>query len=187
MDPQEAQYAAQVAQQQRRNYYAQQSDTASGLKFRIDGKDVNKDIIDRLRGGLIKVANGTLVYNESMRMLSEEGISRAEFFLSCASNKNTHLTKYQNELRISTQIKPLAKAWVTEVVRNRKKWGVKDPELVVRMVENHMYSSMMRGDGGFEAELTGKNMTMSEIRSINNDQQQMGFFSKLFGRKNQGG
>lgn len=212
--PFEEEYTPGVA----RNYFQNANEAVSGLKYRLDGRDVIKDVCDKLRGGFTTDnQTGERKYNESFRLMNEIGISRAEFFLTTGVNKITHLTKYKNEDRIMLQMKALAKAWIVELAANMKNWApesewvevemdvprpdgqlvrmkrpvlwsppgckVRNKTLVVRLIENALFTSMQRGDAGFEALNTTQSMQVSE--NIIRDERRKpgkGFFNTLLGR-----
>ena len=84
------------------------------------------------------------------------------------------------------------KAFIYEIVLNAKRWApdghrkVRNMRLVIQMVENAIYQSLLRGTDGFEASLTAKSHTVSEL--VDNRNQggggRTGFIGRLFGRNN---
>jgi hypothetical protein len=149
------------------NYYPE-AQREAGLKYRLDGDDVVLATADELRGLTID-ENGTRVESTGARLLSEEGVQRAIFFLRGAVNKINHLTKYGNEERINDQMRAQVGGFLRELTKNMKRWAppgeakVRNPRLVLRALETKMYQSFLRGNMGFEAELTGKNWSAQEI------------------------
>lgn len=115
--------ATTPSEEESRNYFGPQGPDADALKYRLDGEDVIKRVVDTLRGGFFEGADGRKVYREEYRLMNDEGISRVEMTIRSGVNKVIHLTKYKNEERILRQVKELARAFAHELVANIKRWG----------------------------------------------------------------
>lgn len=163
-----------------RNYFSHALDNVDGLKYRLDGRDLIRDVEMTLKGGRVD-HRGRIEYHPSHRLMNDEGVHAARFMLLSAVNKINHLTKYENEERIRVQLKSLARAWVFQVVRNRKRWDVQNRVAVVRVVENAMYVSMLRGNAGFEAQLITKSHNVNELVAEQQPQRQRGLISRFLG------
>lgn len=181
-----------------RNYYKDATDSVSGLKFRLDGSDVIENVVNTLRGGVKRRSGGKTEYHEEHRLMNDLGIARAKFFLQGSINKVNHLTQYTNEDRILRQIRSLVKSWVFELTANLKIWApghdpentppypkVKNKRLVVNVVENAIYQSMLRGKEGFEAKLITK--THNVYEAVGQEKRGGSIVGGLFGRRQQGG
>lgn len=188
------------------NYYRNALDTASGLKYRLDGEDVITRAIDTLRGGVRSKVNGKKTYFDEFKCMNDLGIQRARMVLEAGVNKINHLTKYSDKEMIFRQIRSLTKAWLFEVTLNSKRWSpearfsrhdnhlindnyskVRNKRLIIQTIENALLQSMLRGTDGFEASLTSKQFSVHEVK--NNSPQNNrggGLFGNLFGR-NRGG
>lgn len=174
-----------------RNYYPSAHESVSGLKFRLDGRDVIRDVTDTLRGGVKKRAGNATEYFEERRLLNDLGVERVRLIVQSGVNKVAHLTKYENEERILQQVKSIMKAFIYELTSHAKDWAPKgklkvlNKRLVVQMVENAIYQSMLRGSEGFEAGLTAKSWVAQEV--IDHRQQGGsgggGFLSRIFRRQ----
>lgn len=166
-----------------KNYFPSQSDLNSGFKFRVDGKDVVTELLDSLRGGVVRNSDGRIEYNEKYRLMNDLGISRVQYYLRTVVNKNTHLSNFKDEERIMRQQRALAREWCMTMSINRRRWSVADPDLVQQLVEQSILTSMLRADEGFEAEISGK--SHSVVENVNTDnavnRQQTGFFRNMFG------
>lgn len=160
-----------------RNYFRGSQQSDQGLKYRLDARDVIRDVCDTL-SGISRDKYGRPIENESLRLMNEEGVYAARFFLQGSVNKIAHLTKYENEERIMRQMRAQAHEWIKNVALNKKRWDVKHKGLVVQVVENAILQSMQRGNEGFEASLTGKGWQVSELVDTR-PQQPQGFFSFL--------
>jgi hypothetical protein len=147
---------------QGKSYFASQNDTASGFKYRVEGNETIQRTLDSLRGGIEKDAYGKIVYDEQFRMMNDLGLSRAQFFLVGIVNKNTHLTKFKDEDQILRQTRALAREWCVTVATNRKRWSVKDPDLVQNVMEGAILASLLRATDGFEADLSAKTHHVQE-------------------------
>ena len=189
------------------NYYRNQLDYATGLKYRLDGEDVIERAIDTLRGGVRATINGKKVYFDEFKLMNEVGIQRARMVLEAGVNKINHLTKYTDKEMIFRQIRSLTKAWLFEVTLNCKRWSpearftakgelvnpdftkIRNKRLVIQTVENALLQSMLRGTDGFEASLTSKQFSVQEIqdnRQGGGVGRRGGFFGGLF-QRNRGG
>lgn len=187
-----------------RNYFQQPYQDPAGLKYRIEGDDVIKGVTTILRGGIVKdEKTGREVWNETYRLLNEEGVSRVELFLRGGLNKINHLTKYKNEHRILQQMRSMIRAFTIELVLYAKAWApeakmvggelvnddikkVRNKHLVLQVVENAIFQSMQRGEQGFEAENTIKSWNVNELvgRPPSEDApRRQGWFGGLFGRR----
>lgn len=184
------------------NYYRQQLDYATGLKYRLDGEDVIERAVDTLRGGVKSVINGKKLYFDDYKLMNEVGIQRARMVLEAGVNKINHLTKYTDNEMISRQIKALVKAWLFEVTLNAKRWApearftaagrlvnpdfckIRNKRLVIQTIENALFQSMLRGTEGFEASLTSKQFSVQEIQDNRSASRggSRGFFGGLFSR-----
>ena len=163
-----------------RNYYADQLQTAEGLKYRLSGDDIVVDTIDQLRGGYILTKYGEKIHQKAEAMMNIKGIAAARTFLMGVVNKNTHLTMYENEARVMAQMRGLARQWAYSATRKRKLWAVTDPGIVNQIIENALLNSMQRGKAGFEAGLTSKSMMVQEVHNINDQQRGgQGIISRL--------
>lgn len=172
----EEEYAEPVGQ---KNYFGSALDSVSGLRYRLDGKDVINDMEITLRGGYVD-RRGKILYDETKRIMNDKGIHHARFMLQSAVNKINHLTKYDNEDRIQKQTQMLARAWIFQVVKNRKNWEVTEPREAVRVIEQTIYESMLRGNDGFEAELITKSHNVNEVVTPQREQRES-VFSRFFG------
>lgn len=149
------------------NYY-HDPDREAGLKYRLDGDDVVQATADELRG-MTFTSEGKKLFLTENRLMNEQGVQKAIFFLRGAVNKINHLTKYENEFRINEQIKTQVGGFVRELTKNMKAWApngepkVRSPRLVLRALETKMYQSFLRGNEGFEAQITGKNWGVQEV------------------------
>lgn len=185
------------------NYYRNQLDYATGLKYRLDGDDVIERAIDTLRGGVRAKHQGKKLYFDEYRLMNEVGIQRARMVLESGVNKINHLTKYTDNDMISRQIKSLIKGWLFEVTLNAKRWSpqayfddkgmlfnpnfskVRNKRLIILTVENALFQSMLRGTDGFEASLTSKQFSVQEIQDNRQTRSRgRGFFGGLFSRNN---
>lgn len=183
------------------NYYRNQLDYATGLKYRLDGDDVIERAIDTLRGGVKQTINARKIYFEEYKLMNEVGIQRARMVLEAGVNKINHLTKYTDKEMIFRQIRSLTKAWLFEVTLNCKRWApeakivnsrlvnnnfskIKNKRLVIQTVENALLQSMLRGTDGFEASLTSKQFSVQEIQDHREGGRggKRGFFGGLFSR-----
>lgn len=189
------------------NYYRNQLDYATGLKYRLDGDDVIERAIDTLRGGVKAKVNGQKKYFDEYKLMNEVGIQRARMVLEAGVNKINHLTKYTDKEMIFRQIRSLTKAWLFEVTLNCKRWSpearftrdgrlinpdftkIRNKRLVIQTVENALLQSMLRGTDGFEASLTSKQFSVQEIqdnRSGSGRGGGRGWFGGLFQRNERG-
>lgn len=181
------------------NYYRNQLDYATGLKYRLDGEDVLERAIDTLRGGVRQTVNGKKHYFDEYRLMNEVGIQRARMVLEAGVNKINHLTKYTDKEMIFRQIRSLTKAWLFEVTLNCKRWSpeakinngrlvnpnfskIRNKRLVIQTIENALLQSMLRGTDGFEASLTSKQFSVQEIQDNRSSSGKRGFFGGLFTR-----
>lgn len=167
-----------------KNYFTSSTDTFSGFKYREDGKEVIEPIIQRLRGGIEKDKYGKVIYNDAYRLMNEQGISRIVFFLSGIVNKNTHLTKFNNEVAILIQMKAYSKELCITLGEKRREWEVKDVDFVQTTIENTIFTSLLRGTAGFEAELSAKSHHVMENINQNPSGQPgvMGAIRSIFSR-----
>lgn len=173
------------AQAQQQNYYNNLLvNQFAGFKERIDGREIVDDLCDELRG--VVWVNGKRVETSEYRMLNEIGIARVRGLLRSVVNKNTHLTKYENNSRVLLQISGAIEGFIVELVCNLRTWSPKgfakvpNWRLVVQMVEQSMLASMLRGESGFEANLTGKQQQHNVNEVIDRTpQQESGFMSFL--------
>lgn len=184
-----------------KSYYRSPTDIVDGLKYRLEGRDVIESVMDMLNGGVKAQKGSAKVYFEEHRLMNGLGIARVKFFLQSAVNKINHLTKYANEERINRQVKPMIKSFVHELVLNAKRWApeacmtggvlinrgipfhkVRNMRLIVQVIENSIYQSMLRGTEGFEAELLSKSWDVHEVVDNPKKQEKTGFLG-LFGRK----
>lgn len=183
------------------NYYRDEADRTSGLKYRLDGEDVIERAVDTLRGGVKSKTDGHKKYFDEYKCMNELGIQRARMILEAGVNKINHLTKYSDKEMILRQIRSIIKAWVFEVTLNAKAWApearmldnklynpffhkVRNKRLIIQVVENSLLQSMLRGSQGFEAELTSKQFSVTEVND-NRQQPRSGqrFGSWIFGRR----
>lgn len=187
------------------NYYRNQLDYATGLKYRLDGEDVIERAIDTLRGGIKNTVNGRKLYFDEYKLMNEVGIQRARMVLEAGVNKINHLTKYTDKEMIFRQIRSLTKAWLFEVTLNCKRWApearifnsrlvnpgfskIKNKRLVIQTVENALLQSMLRGTDGFEAALTSKQFSVQEIQDNRaGGARKRGWFGGLFSRNDDEG
>lgn len=188
-----------------RNYYQGVMNYIDGLRYRLSGDDVIEQVVDTLRGGVKTIKGNVKEYHEENRLLNEIGVARAKMLLQGGVNKINHLTKYANENRILQQMKAIMHAWIFELVLNMKRWApeaeidergvliskenykVRNPRLVIQVIENAIYQSMLRGTEGFEAELLSKSMFVQETVNRDDGRQRGGGgpFSRLFGGRRQ--
>ena len=202
-----------------RNYYDFPQKDAFGLRYRLEGDDVISSVVNILRGGIVKHADGTITYNSDFALMNEEGVARVEFFIRGGVNKINHLTKYKNEQRVMYQMRSLCRGFIIELVENMKRWSpnatvvyenitttttagqiitkverlinpniekIRNKHLVLQVVENALLQSMLRGNEGFEAEITGKSWVVNE--QVGQQQQReggggFGGLRNLFSRK----
>lgn len=183
-------------------YNAPLQSQIDSVKYRLEGVERIDSVVDTLRGGVQSMNNGVKSYSEENRLMNELGIQRVRMILESGVNKINHLTKYSDEDRIFRQIKAVMKDFVFELVLNTKSWApkartesgllinptmdkVRNKRLIVQLVENALLQSMLRGDKGFEADITGKNIQVSETRNLQPDYggypatQQPGFLSRF--------
>lgn len=170
-----------------KSYFPNAAGDASGFKFRVDGKDVVQELVDALKGGVSRDNTGRIAYNEEYRLMNDLGVSRAQFYLKGVVNKNTHLSKFKDEERILRQVRALAKEWCVTLAQNRRRWDVKDPDVVQQLMEQSILTALLRADEGFEAQLSGKSHNVIEnIQSTPQgpEQQHSGFLGlgRIFGR-----
>ena len=172
------------------NYYQEQQQQDS-LHYRLDAGNLIEQSIDTFKGGIKEKVNGKKIYYEKQRLMNDLGISRARMILEAGVNKINHLTKYKDEERVFKQLKGMVRAWVYEVTLNMKKWSpnatfdgvtgklinpyndkIRNKHLVITVVENALLQSMLRGTAGFEAELTGKQMVVTENKDYSTQTRQ---------------
>jgi len=182
------------------NLYNNRETTVDVIRYRLDGTERISEVIDTLRGGVKSIDNNTKKYSEEYRMMNELGVQRVRMALETGVNKINHLTKYQDEDRIFRQIKSVMKDFVKELTLNMKVWSpestfldgrlkndgfhkVRNKRLIVQQVENALLQSMLRGNEGFEADITGKNFNVSEVRHQEPVQEQKSSFWNPFGGK----
>lgn len=163
------------------NLYNPRDFNTDVIKYRLEGNDRIDSVIDTLRGGVKEVVNNKKVYCEEFRMMNELGIQRVRMVVEAGVNKINHLTKYQDEERIFRQIKAIMKDFIKELILNMKAWSpdasykgnilvnptyskVRNKRIIVQLIENALLQSMLRGNDGFEADITGKNFSVSEVR-----------------------
>lgn len=188
-------------------YNAPMHQAADTIKYRLEGEDRLTSVVDTLRGGVREIKNNVKTYNDDQRLMNELGIQRVRMTLEAGVNKINHLTKYKDQDRIFQQIKSIMRDFIMELGLDMKKWApnakieqgvlvnplmdkVRNKRLVVQLVENALLQSMLRADAGFEADITGKNFTVSENRNVQpvapEYQDQQGGFLRgfsLFGRR----
>lgn len=180
------------------NLYNPRETTVDVIKYRLDGNERIESVIDTLRGGVLDIKNNKKVYREEFRMMNELGIQRVRMVIESGVNKINHLTNYHDEDRIFRQIKAIMKDFVKELVLNMKMWSpeatfkngqlindsfskVRNKRIIVQQVENAILQSMLRGNEGFEADITGKNFNVSEVRHQEPPQEQKSSFWNPFG------
>lgn len=178
--------SADIYASQMRNYFTRSNESYQGFKERIDGLDVIDQVCDELRG-VKKDSFGRLQSVPEWCMLNEMGVSRTRMVLKTSVNKITHLTKYENNSRVLTQVRTQIQAYIQELVCSLRKWApdgkpkVPNWPLVVHLVENALLASMLRGEEGFEAKnLTQQHAIMEHVESGN--PQSPSFFARMFGR-----
>jgi hypothetical protein len=138
-------------------------------------------MIDMLRGAVRDQYGRIVNYDENLRLMNDIGIYQAEFFVKGNITKVTHLTNYHSEDRIHMTMRPLARMWSFQITLNRKKWDIKNKDLVQMVVEKTIYESMLRANEGFENNNISKSWYVNEnIENNRQLQQQGGMFSKLF-------
>lgn len=188
------------------NYYRSSMNSVGGLKYRLDGEDVITRAIDTLRGGVRASKGGRKEYFSEFRCMNDLGIQRARMVIESGVNKINHLTKYTDKEMIFRQIRSVIRAWIFEVTLNAKMWApeakfvkgrlinddfckVRNKRLIIQTIENALLQSMLRGTGGFEAELTSKQFSVHELTDNREGATppRGGFLSGMFGRRNEGG
>lgn len=178
------------------NYYQGGVVDEGSLRFRVDADDVITKIADELRGGLKTERKGVKTYHEERRMMNEEGVSRVVALFNGIVNKVGHLTKYQNEERVVRQLKSVIKSFIFELILNLKRWApsgsykVRNKRVIIQMVENAVHASMLRADGGFEANNLSKIWNVNQIEDYRQQSAPRaggGWFGKVFGRGGGGG
>lgn len=159
--------------------YWQDQGQPDSLHYRLDAEDIVQAAVDTFRGGVKEIVNGKKVYFDEQRLMNDLGIARAKMIMESGVNKVNHLTKYKDEERVFRQVRAIINAWIYEVTLCMKKWApnayfeghqlinptfdkIRNKHLVIAVIENALLQSMLRGTGGFEAELTGKQMMVSE-------------------------
>lgn len=169
-----------------KNYYAGMNDfNSDNLKYRLDAKDAIRELCDQLRGVQRDRAGRVVSEEEGFRLMNDEGIYRVNVFLQAGCGKITHLTKYENEDRILRQMRYLSTAWLFSIVLNRKRWAVKDKDMIVQAGEKLMFESMLRAKEGFE----NNNISQTYIVNENIDRtgappspiERRGFMSRWLG------
>lgn len=162
------------------NYY-QEVSQADSLRYRLDAGELIEQAVDTFKGGVVGLDEyGKKVFFEGQRLMNDLGIQRARMVLEAGVNKINHLTKYKDEERAFRQVKSITRMWIYEVTLNMKKWApeatfdangklinehthkIRNKHLIIAVVENAILQSMLRATAGFEAELTGKQMVVSE-------------------------
>lgn len=168
----------------RKNYFASAMDSATGFKYRVDTGDVVRQIIDRLRGmtGMDKL--GRPQYDPTARQMNDTGLSQMNFLLSGLMTKNTVLTNFVDEERINRQMKSiLTQGIIPALALNRREWEIRNPDIVLQVIENAIYTSFLRGMTGFEAELSSKSHHVMESVQHQQPSQSSGFIGRLFGSR----
>lgn len=172
-----------------KNYYGGWNEqSADNLKYRLDAKDAINDLCDQLRG-IRKDRMGRPVQmepgeQERLRIMNEEGIYRVQTFLQSACGKITHLTKYENEDRVLRQMRSLARSWLFVIVLNRKRWDIKDKDIILHAGEKLLFESMLRAKEGFENNNISQTYIVNENIERNGmppTQRRQGFFGRFFG------
>lgn len=171
-----------------RNYFPTAMDSPGGFKYRLDGREVIREIVETLKGGVKFRKGQSIDYHEGRRLMNDLGIERVRLMVQTGVNKVNHLTKYSNENRIFSQMKAIMRAFIYELVLNAKKWAppdqykVRNMRLIIQMVENAIYQSMLRGTEGFEAQLTAKSWGVQEVMDHRIPQKSGGGIFSLFRR-----
>ena len=151
-----------------RNYFNSANDSYMGFRERIDGTEVIVEICNELRGVSFD-EHGNLKEYPEYRMLNEKGIARVRALLKSIMNKVNHLTKYENNARVLMQIKSTVSGFLPELVLNLRDWApegelkVRNWPLILRMIENGVVASMLRGEGGFEAKNLTQQHSITEL------------------------
>jgi len=164
------------------NFYAQDPLSSDNMRYRLDGDDVIERAIDTIKGYVGKDKNGEKVYSPHMCLMNELGLQAVRMTIELGVNKINHLTKYKDEDRINRQLRAVFKAWQFELTKNMKMWApetyfcqkthswvvkpgckVRNSRLVTQKVENAILQATLRGDDGFEAQLTGKAYSVQEV------------------------
>lgn len=145
------------------NYFQASQDSVGGLKYRVDPRQEIQEVVDTFMG-VQRDKFGRLLENQkTWPLMNEEGIARSLGWLRGMVTKMTHLTKYENEDRINRQIRHYIRSWLYIIVKERKRWEIKDMVAVLVEVEKLIHESMLRGEKGFEANLTAKQYQVSEL------------------------
>lgn len=187
-----------------KNYFLPPGQQPAGIRYRLEGDDIIQSVIDTLKGGLKEKKGNSRIYYSERELMNNLGVERVRLFLQSAVSKVSHLSKYEGQERINAQMRALMKAFIFELVLNLKVWApeasfkdgnlinpycdkVKNKRLVVQVVENALYASMLRGSDGFEAELLSKSwMVQEQPDAAKIYGRGGGLFGRIFGRGREG-
>ena len=175
------------------NFYTQDPLSSDNMRYRLDGDDVIDRAIDTIKGLVGFDKNNDKVYDPNMRLMNDLGIQAVRMTIELGVNKINHLTKYKDEDRINRQLRAVFSAWQFELAKNMKMWApetkydfknktwlvvegkkVRNPFLITQKVENAILQATLRGDAGFEAQLTGKAYSVQEVHDRRGEEQDRG-------------
>lgn len=171
-----------LSQSPGRNYYADARDISDGLKYRLSGEDIIKELIADLRGAQRDQYGKIASYDEENRIINDIGAYKIRYLLNSELNKITHLTKYANEERVFRQVRELFKMIAFVITLNCKIWEVRDKDVLQQSLEQTIFNAMLRGNEGFENNNVSKSWNVNENINQSPQQQQGGFLSSLFRR-----
>jgi hypothetical protein len=174
-------------------FYGQDPFSNDNMRYRLDGDDVIERAVDTIKGLVGVNEKNEKVYDPTMRLMNDLGIQAVRMTIELGVNKINHLTKYKDEDRINRQLRAVFGAWQFELTKNMKMWApetkfnaqsgrwvmvegkkVRNPYLITQKIENAILQATLRGDAGFEAQLTGKAYSVQEVHDRRGEEQDRG-------------
>lgn len=146
----------------RRNYFQDHRENVDGLKYRLDAKDVIKEIELALSAVEVDQYGKIIKENPDDRIVNDHGIIAARLWLKAALGKITHLTNFEHLEHVNRQQRWLAKDWCFQVTLHSKKWGVTDKDALQMLIEKQLYESMLRAQKGFENNNISRSYSVQE-------------------------
>lgn len=168
-------------QPSQRNYFQSGTDAVDGLKYRLDAKDIIKEIEDTLKAIDRDSMGKVISEHPEDRVVNEHGIIGAKIWLKSALGKITHLTKFENIEHINKQQRWLAKDWAFQITLHRKLWSIKNKDALQMMIEKQTYESMLRANDGFENGNISRSYNTHETIDRTPQQSQGWGLGRLFG------
>lgn len=151
--------AQERSQEESQPYYASSvMDRDDNLRYRLDARDSIEELCEYFRGILydenqqpiVPKTEGQREEAAARRLMSDDGIFFIKTWLLEHCTKMTHLTKYTNEDRVLRQMKHHSRVLLKAIVLNRKRWKVKNKDLILYGCEKLLFESMLRASEGFE-------------------------------------